>query len=678
MMRADAAAGEAPRLPEAIVAFLVRFSIALHKHSTYPPGHPTLRAADDSVAESLAALFASRAELRLGVARHELVVDESATDQGHPVLRELAERLHRRSVGGLLLRKGLTAEELAEVLQALSGDPTAMRRRLLGEGDPLPTWPHATVVPLAFRRLALAGDEGSGEDATEVGHRLWLELAAATLEGGGGEDDHSPAVLARELNARARSRKGAAEAGKILIRLGRFARATQGRERDWLDERVRELVRGLDPQALGWLFDGENPAERRQFLTEAVEVLPVESVVALLEAAATSTGQQISHFLLRLLRKLARQAGGVGDEGERHDAALRDAARELVDEWTLEDPNPDVHAGLLDALSRHEAADAAGGAPLQSEGRRLLQIALETDSTGDHLLEAAELMIESRELGALLDLLDQAPEATRVVAAVRAHLRSPTVLRQVLLEEPVDIPAAQRLLGTVGPEAAPGLLDALAISEAQPTRRLILERLAGMGEAVGPLFAQRLPEAPWYVQRNLLALLGRLPALPPGFSAFPYAEHPEVTVRYQALNVMLRQPAERDEAIYHALGDSDPRVVRFGLDAAARGFPRNAITRLMLLLNNPQRPLDLRVRGILLLAQVRTPTVRDWLLERVLTKRTLLRSPRLAPKTPEVVACLVVLARRWKELPQADLALRQAAESGDPDLMAAARGQEPA
>ena len=71
-----------------------------------------------------------------------------------------------------------------------------------------------------------------------------------------------------------------------------------------------------------------------------------------------------------------------------------------------------------------------------------------------------------------------------------------------------------------------------------------------------------------------------------------------------------------------------------------------------------------------------SPAVRAWLLERVLTKRTLLRGPRLQPKTPEVLAALVVLARRWRDVAAATHALRMAEESGDAELAAAARGQE--
>jgi hypothetical protein len=670
---------------DTLVRFLARFSVALHKHATYPDGHPTLISADAAVTQALESLFAERASLQIGVARRELMVDGAPVESTNAVVRELAERLHRREIGGLELRRGATANELAEVLHHLAADPHEFRERLHGEGEPLPTWPHMSVVPHAFRRLALA-DDGEAEtvDGQATGaDRLWLSLAAAALDrsdaGSVSSGEADPESLATRINSYVRERKSGQQVGEMLVRLGRYARGAGHSERLAVEGKVRSLVAGLSGETLAWLFAGQSQQERRELLNEAAETLPVDTVVDLLQAAAASSDQNISHFMLRLLKKLANQASTDGETGHHGDEALRDAAREMIDNWTLEDPNPQQHTRLLEEVSRFEHSKQEGSAPLTGEGRRLLQIALETNSAGDHVLEAAELMLEARQLDQLLDLLASATDASETVAVVRRHLTSPEILRRVLLEEPIDVQGTQRLLAEVGPESAGGLLDALAISEAQGTRRLILERLAAMGAAIAPLLADRMPRTPWYVQRNLLALLARFKQLPPGFSAKPWAEHPDVTVRFQALSVMARQPQEREEAVHLALGDSDPRVVRFGLDAAAgAGLPKAALTRLMMLLNNPAKPIELRARGIRLLGQVQTPATREWLLERVLTKRTLFRGPRLAQKTPEMVASLAVLARKWRDHPPVAYALKAAVESGDPELAAAAGGQEPA
>ncbi len=677
----------APSLPErppssdAINAFLIRVSIALHKHGTYPPGHPALVSADSALALSTEALFAERPALGIGVARRTLLIDGVPTDSTNAVVKELAERLHRREVGGIMLRRGITADELSEALHHLSADPQLFRERLHGHGEPLPTWPHIDIVPPAFRRLALADDDGTEAAEDGAGQQLWLTLAAATLHGDGdgegiSEADAQPDRLATRINSYARERRSAREVGEMIVRLGRYARGADPAERQVLEGQVRSLVAQLSPAALTWLFSGQNKEERRVLMTEAVDSLPVDSVVELLKAAGESGEQNISHFMVRMLRKLAGQARASGDAGSQGDIELRDAAREIVDNWTLEDPNPMEHTRLLDQLSQFEVSKVEGTVPLAGEGLRLMQIAIETNASGDHVLEAIELMLEARELTPLLDLLASATDAPDTVALARRHLGSPEILRRVLLEEPIDVAGSQRLLDETGSAAAAGLVDALAISESQGTRRLILERLAAMGADIGPLLAERLPRVPWYVQRNLLALLARLKVLPAGFKARAYAEHPEVTVRFQAISVMARQANEREEAIHLALADNDPRVVKLGLDAAAGGLPRQAVTRLMVLINSPGRPVELRLRAISLLAQAPTPATRDWLFDRVLTKRTLFRGPRLTPKSPEMLAALEVLARKWHTYPQAAYALKLAGESGDPELMHVARGPE--
>jgi hypothetical protein len=679
-MTSVSAPADRPPASDAINNFLVRVSIALHKHGTYPPGHPALVSADSALALSTEALFAERAALGIGVARRTLLVDGVPTDSTNAVVKELAERLHRREVGGIMLRRGVTADELSEALHQLSADPTQFRERLHGHGEPLPTWPHIDIVPPAFRRLALA--EEDGEPAADgAGQKLWFMLAAATLDGGGdgepvSDSDATPDRLARRINAYARDRKSARDVGEMLVRLGRYAKGAEGNERRALEGQVRSLVAQLSSEALSWLFAGQDQEERRALMTEAVDALPVDTVVELLKAASDSSEQNISHFMVRMLRKLAGQAKATGEVGQHGDTELRDAAREIVDNWTLEDPNPLEHTRLLDQLSQFEVSKVEGTVPLAGEGLRLMQIAIETNASGDHVLEAVELMLEARELTPLLDLLASASDAPDTVSQVRRHLASPEILRRVLLEEPIDAVGSQRLLQETGPDAAAGLVDALAISESQGTRRLILERLAAMGGQIAPLLAERLPRVPWYVQRNILALLARLKTLPAGFEARAYAEHPEVTVRFQALSVMVRQPKEREEAIHLSLADADPRVVKLGLDAAAGGLPRQAVTRLMVLINNPARPVELRLRAIRLLAQAPTPATRDWLFDKVLTRRTLFRGPRLTPKSPEMIAALEVLARKWRTYPQAAYALKLAQESGDPELVAAAAGQE--
>ena len=196
-----------------------------------------------------------------------------------------------------------------------------------------------------------------------------------------------------------------------------------------------------------------------------------------------------------------------------------------------------------------------------------------------------------------------------------------------------------------------------------------------MGGEIGPLLAERLPRVPWYVQRNLLALLARLKTLPAGFDARVYAEHPEVTVRFQALSVMARQPKGREEAIHLALADTDPaggaaRARRGGRWPAAPG--RHAA-------DGPHQQ-----RG----ASGGTPAARDQAAGAGADARHARLAaragadqadalPRTAPHARSRRRCSRrsrCWPRKWRQHPQAAYALKLAEESGDPELAAAAGG----
>ena len=78
--------------------FLVELSIAVQKHSMYPGGTPRwLRLWPASPAAGR--LLDERATLVFGVARRQLIIDGVATDPDQPVLRRLAEGLHRHHLG---------------------------------------------------------------------------------------------------------------------------------------------------------------------------------------------------------------------------------------------------------------------------------------------------------------------------------------------------------------------------------------------------------------------------------------------------------------------------------------------------------------------------------------------------------------------------------------------------
>ena len=167
--------------------FLVELSIALHKHAMYPPGHPTLGPAAERLAERAERLLAGRPTIAFGVARYQLIIDGVATDPNQPVLRRLAEDLHRHHLGAISILPGINADEIASALHTLAEDTDAEKGPLgLAPPGQLPDWPHLRLHPLTLDRLEIVSDEppssqGDGGNAAGRAAHLWVGLASAAM-----------------------------------------------------------------------------------------------------------------------------------------------------------------------------------------------------------------------------------------------------------------------------------------------------------------------------------------------------------------------------------------------------------------------------------------------------------------------------------------------------------------
>ena len=155
-----AAAGESAALSRELADFLIEFSIALHKNAIYPSGHPLLLTAVRGLSLRIGALLKDeKATLSIGVARRQLIIEGVATDPNHPLLRELAQRLHRHHLGAVRFAFGITNDELTNFLATVAIDASRLDMPLgLGDPDVLQQWPHARLFPLTFEQLELLDD----------------------------------------------------------------------------------------------------------------------------------------------------------------------------------------------------------------------------------------------------------------------------------------------------------------------------------------------------------------------------------------------------------------------------------------------------------------------------------------------------------------------------------------
>lgn len=174
-------------LSRELADFLIEFSIVLHKRSMYPAGHPHLRAAAERFARRLNALLENRESVTLGVARNRLVIGAATTDPKNALLRDLAHRLHRHRIAAVHLTRGATAEEIEDVLAALSTNPQRGEGPLGTRLDRAGPWNHIRLRPIGYDKFVLqdAGDP-SGDDSAPS-RDAWVELARLALS-----SEHQP------------------------------------------------------------------------------------------------------------------------------------------------------------------------------------------------------------------------------------------------------------------------------------------------------------------------------------------------------------------------------------------------------------------------------------------------------------------------------------------------------
>lgn len=675
----------APReaLPRDLADFLIELSIALHKHAMYPGGHPTLAPAAEAVARRLGSLLEQRGQLSLGVARDQLVIEGVATDPRHPVLRELADRLHRHHLGAVQFTLGVEPGELDDVLALVAQDADRMDEPLgLGPLTRLASWAHIRLFPLTFDRLGLVegeGGEGDGERRATGGRtaQLWVGLARAALAGSDVEEQKPPAepnafrpaALAADAEKAAEAPREEAEVEPAevakaieahergtaydqvivgyLLQIADELKSASGSGATALKKRMSRLISALDQTTLRRLLDmGGNLGQRRQFVLDASQGMAMDAVLDLVKAAS-GEGAPISGAMLRMLTKMGHHADRAApDRRPRAEAELRDQVGELVRGWALADPNPDGYALALQRMAQAAptlvAADEAQYAP---EPDRLLKMACEADASGAALERAVDRLVGQVRLAEVLDILDRAPRDGLVAAAVRARVLTPDSVRSVLEVQPLDLTLLDRLVARMGAEAAEPMLDVLAESEVRQARRTILDRLVRMGAQVGPKLVPRLADERWYVVRNLLYIAAELPRPPEGLNAGAFRQHPDQRVRREALRLLFRDPAERTRSICTALSDVEPGVQRLALASALEGgCPEAAVPLVVNIATDDGQESDLRVGAIRVLAAQRGGMALDALLRLTeIRRRSLLDLVRASAASAEFLAALGAL-----------------------------------
>jgi hypothetical protein len=664
-------------LPRELADFLVEFSIVLHKRSMYPPGHPHLSDSADRFVRRMTLLLETNESVSLGVARHRLVIDNVTTDANNALLRDLAHRLHRHRIASVHLSRGATLGEIEDLLNALSSDPQRGEGPVGKRLDRLGSWNHIRLRPVGYDRFELrdvgendgaASEEGTPRDS-------WVELAQLALatETTGDKLDADPLVVAEAIGRKS------GEIAYDRVVLGYLARVAdemsrrRGGAQDQLALRISKLIGALDPETLRRLLEASaDGAERRHFVLNASQILAADAVMEVVEAAANVSHQTISHNLLRLLHKLAHHAqAGLPAIRAEADGALRRNVARLIGDWELEDPNPSEYTVILEAMVRRASTEISLlNLQIGCDPEVLIKMGLELDCVGPPVYAALDTLLSCRELVRIANYLETGPQ-TEATQQMWDYVATPQRLELELAASPLDPEAVRILVERIGTAAAGSLLDRLASAGDRSTRAAIMKQLLALGPAAGKAAVTRLPNAPWFLQRNILVLLGRLGVWPDGFSPEYFAADADPRIRREAIKLMLDSVAHRATAITQGLNDADDGIVGLALSAVLDSCPPEAVSHLERIAADPKRPSEARVLAIRIMARSGTRSALHLLRDLALPPRRWLRR-RLAPKSAELLAVLSGLAIHWAEDAVAAPALMLAMQHSDPEVRAAA------
>jgi hypothetical protein len=586
--------------------FLVEFSIVLNNRSMYPDGHPQLRNATERFVYRLEALLASRGSLALGVAHRHLLVESVATDPANALLRDLAARLHRHQLASLRFESGISLGEIDDLLGALAADPLRGNGPLGRRLERIGHWEHLRIAAVDYDAFALDDHVVNPADAGHEGDDLWVGLARLAL--GTTETPDSP-LVARAIESQAGE---VAYDRVVLDYLTRIADEMSGRVspgEDRLRQRVSSLIANFDPKTLRRLLEAGASHEIRQFTLDSSQVLAVDAVVQVLEAAADVSQQTISHHLLRMLHKLAHQAQhGSSEQRSEADGALRQNVARLVAGWQLADPNPSGYTAILDDMVRERSWDVGATSSADADPEVILQMGLEIGSSGCRVRAAVDRLLARGRLDRVLQLLRAVPRRRRPAAEVLwGQVATADRLRAVLQLRPMDRELAGMLVHRLKAGSIEPLLDHLETAHDRPTRAWLLGLLTSFGSPAAAAAAARLPGAHWHFQRNLLVLLQRIGTWPSDFAPLDWLDHAQAAVRRESLKLALTSGELRAAALVHALQDTDGRVLLLALAAAAEACPPQAVVILETLARDRRRDADLRARALRVLGRTPPP-----------------------------------------------------------------------
>lgn len=661
-------------VPAELVELALELALAVQKRAIYPAGHPMLRGAAGALAARMRRAAERHGVVRFAASPTAILVDDTPVDAANAILRDFAEHLHEHQLATIRVLPGVADAEVEDLLTTLATSARRVDQPLgaLGE-EALSRWSHIVLHPIDYDSLELSDADIERTDVPPLHGRaaeLWADLTRAALEAEA-RSDASPGELAAAIMRRAGTAGFDRAVLSALQRTTREVGVLSAASAAAMRRRLSEMIMSLTPEVLARLLRVEGDhGLRRRVLQQSLDVLDAQAIVRLIVSGAAASGTTISQSVLRLLSKLARNTGGATRAATTLDAELREQLRRLMQRWTLDDPNPGAYRDVLAQVSdRSAVADAADRGHDDCEPERIVELSLDADQGGDATDRALSRMVATRGLASAFDRLEAYP-LTALRERLLNRLASAETLRGQLAAAEPDVRVLHHVVPRLGRTAVEPLLETL---ESHADAEWIADLLVSIGlDAVAPL-SNALPATSTRAQIALLGVFERLEAWPDVPCLRELGMHPDPALRREALRLMLKHEALRDDALLLAVGDTVDRIFAAALATATRGASPRVATALMHRLDEDKRlGRELRGRAVRAVAASRSSEGMRWIITRVLHRHWLTHRMRIRRRTSETVAALAGLAVHWSRSPEAARVLALARRSRDAEIRRAA------
>ena len=165
--------------------FLRRFASALRSAQLYSPGHPIIARNIGALATGVELIHGSQPTITMGIVGAEIVVGDVPVGKAE-LLSDLVRRMRLAGVERIAIERGVTRDELAELVQTLASIET--RRTGDAAAPDLPAFPHIRLGRIEVEQRA----EGGAADAGSIRRMYEEAVSVASVVWESAKTEHKP------------------------------------------------------------------------------------------------------------------------------------------------------------------------------------------------------------------------------------------------------------------------------------------------------------------------------------------------------------------------------------------------------------------------------------------------------------------------------------------------------